>query len=205
MRRQLKLPLDRRLIAFVGTLGEGKGIRVLMEVFARLQARFADTDLVLIGSGPLGGWLVEQAEGRPWGKRLHLLGRQPFYRVPQILTACDLFCLPSFGEGLPKSVVEAMAAGLPVVATTVGGIPDTVQDGHTGLLVPPRDEAALEVALARLLANSEEAQRMGRLGREVAYRDFDGESNAAGQVELAREAIERARCRIAGRETEHRE
>jgi len=195
MRRQMGLPLDRRLIAFVGALGEAKGIRVLMEAFARLQARFADADLVLIGSGPLGGWLAEQAKEQPGGRRLHLLGRQPFWKVPQILTACDLFCLPSFGEGLPKSVVEAMAAGLPVVATTVGGIPDTVQTGQTGLLVPPRDEAALGAALARLLASPEEARRMGRLGREIAYRDFDGEKNATSHLELAGEAIERARNR----------
>jgi glycosyltransferase involved in cell wall biosynthesis len=195
MRRQLNLPPDRRLIAFVGTLGEGKGIRVLMEAFERLHARFADADLLFIGSGPLGGWLAGQAEGQPWGNRLHLVGRQPFYKVPQILTACDLFCLPSFGEGLPKSVVEAMAAGLPVVATTVGGIPDAVRDGRTGLLVPPNDEAALEAALVRMLANPEDAKRMGELGREVAYREFDGEKNATGQIELAREAIERAKQR----------
>jgi teichuronic acid biosynthesis glycosyltransferase TuaC len=192
-RRQLNLPPDERLIAFVGALGEWKGIRVLMEVFKRLQERFTEAGLILIGSGPLGGWLAEQAAGQPWGKRLHLVGQQPFYKVPQILTACDIFCLPSFGEGLPKSVVEAMASGLPVVATTVGGIPDTVRDGVTGLLVAPRDEAALEVALGRLLANPDQAKEMGRLGREIAYREFDGEKNAIGQVELASEAIERAK------------
>lgn len=199
VRKRLGLPAGQRLIVFLGRLLEGKGIRLLIEVFGRLQSRFIDTDLVIIGAGVMGAWLAEQAASGPWGHRIHALGNQPFNEVPHILKACDVFCLPSFAEGLPKSVIEAMAADLPVVATTVGGIPDVVRDGLSGVLIPPRDARALEAALVRMLANPDEAGRMGQVGRGLAYEHYDAEKNAAGFLTLIREAIDRAAARTGSR------
>ncbi len=81
-----------------------------------------------------------------------------------------MFCLPSHHEGVPLSVLEAMAAGVPVVATRVGGIPEVVEDGVSGLLVAPRDPAALELALRSVLEDPQLAQRLRAGGREVAAR-----------------------------------
>ncbi len=196
-RRELGLPLDQRLIVFVGALNEGKGVRVLVEAYGRLRGKIGDVDLVCVGTGPLVEWIRSEASKHGWGDNLHLIGRRPYTEVPHILSACDVFCLPSFAEGLPKSVVEAMAAGLPIVATEVGGTPDVMQYGPCGVLVSPRDADALADALTRVLANPEEAARMGRTGREIAYAHFDTVKNAQDLLKLAEKAIARGRERMA--------
>jgi len=92
--------------------------------------------------------------------------------VPQILAASDIFVLSSNWEGLPRSIIEAMMAGLPVVATKVGGVPELVEDGVTGFLVPPKDPGALTEALQKLIADPELRRRMGEAGREKALQEF---------------------------------
>ena len=92
--------------------------------------------------------------------------------MPDILAAADLSVLPSLSEGLPNAVLESMAAGVPVVATSVGGTPELVEDGVTGLLVPPRDAEALAVAIARLIGNPALARRFGEAGRRRVHDRF---------------------------------
>lgn len=197
LRQRHGLPVDKRLIVFVGALNESKGVRILAEAFSQVYSQYRDADLVYVGSGPMAGVIRTVAAENGWSDRLHLLGRQAFSDVPHILLACDVFCLPSFGEGLPKSVVEAMAAGLPVVATSVGGIPDVMNHGPCGVLVPPRDVKALADAIGRLLANPNEAARMGQTGRDIAYAHFDTVKNAGGILRFADEAIAQGKARMA--------
>jgi glycosyltransferase involved in cell wall biosynthesis len=92
--------------------------------------------------------------------------------VPALLDALDVAVLSSDYEGSPLSVMEYMAAGLPVVSTRVGGVPELVEDGREGLLVPPRDPAALADAIGRLLRDPAEAERLGANGRERQRREF---------------------------------
>ncbi|MFH1331457.1 MAG: glycosyltransferase family 4 protein, partial [Actinomycetota bacterium] len=109
--------------------------------------------------------------------RLGLEGRVLFAGarddVARMLAAADLFVLPSLTEALPTVVTEAMAAGLPIVATTVGGIPEMVHHGEAALLVPPADPGALAAAVCRLLANPRQAAAMGRSGRRLVAARFD--------------------------------
>lgn len=95
--------------------------------------------------------------------------------VAALIAGCDVFCLPSFAEGLPLVLLEAMAHGKPVVATPVGGTPELVVDGVTGLLVPPGDEAALAEALGRVLSDDGLARRLGEAGRARVEREFSAE------------------------------
>lgn len=188
-RRRFRLPLGRRLVVFVGLLIADKGVQVLLEAFRPLLDQFGDADLVIIGSGPLSDWLREQGGSPPWAGRLHLTGRLPFNVIPDVVSACNVFTLPSFAEGVPKSVIEAMAAGLPVVTTTVGGIPNVVRDGEHGILVPPQNVEALGAALRTILENPDGARLLGQAGRRAAFERFDADRNVQLLLDAAEEAI----------------
>ncbi len=134
-------------VLYAGRLSPEKGIRDLVEATRGLN-------LVVAGDGPLRG-LVPDA-----------LGLLPHSELDRLYARAAVVVLPSYREGLPLAVIEAMAHGRPVVATTVGGIPELVVDGETGLLVPPGDPQALRSALERLLADPALRRRMGQAGRE---------------------------------------
>lgn len=118
---------------------------------------------VLIGDGPLHSALQQQAQRLGIVDRMHFLGRRN--DVPALLPLFDIFALCSRSEGMSNTILEAMATGLPVVATAVGGTPEMVRHGETGYLVPPQDPQRLEAALMQLLCDAGQRQRMGRHGR----------------------------------------
>jgi glycosyltransferase involved in cell wall biosynthesis len=138
---------ERPFVLYAGRLAEEKGIPELVEAARGLP-------LVVAGDGPLRG-LVPDA-----------LGFVPHEQLEQLYDRAAVVVLPSHREGLPLCVLEAMAHGRPVVATPVGGIPQLVEDGRTGYLVPPGDPTALREALLRLLASAELRARMGAAARE---------------------------------------
>ncbi|MFZ0545821.1 MAG: glycosyltransferase family 4 protein [Candidatus Promineifilaceae bacterium] len=113
-------------------------------------------------------------------------------RLKQLYHACDIFCLPTFGDCLPMVLSEAGAAGLPVVSTRVAAIPEIVQDGKTGLLIPPGDEAALTTALSRLAADPALRQCQGREAADLVGRQFDAGKNAARLLDLLKQTINEA-------------
>src|SRR5205823_13173952 len=129
-----------------------------------------DYRVTLVGEGP-GRPAVATDIRRLPAERAELVGARR--DVPELLAAADLFVLSSRSEGLPISVLEAMAAGLPVVATNVGGMPEVVVNGETGFLVPPAEPRALAEAVGRLLLDPELRQRFGAAGRRRAERRFD--------------------------------
>jgi glycosyltransferase involved in cell wall biosynthesis len=113
-----------------------------------------------------------------------LLGTRPPEEMPAAYADAEVFCLPSWWEAMPLSVLEAMAAGLPVVASAVGGLPEMVSDGETGFLVAPGDAAGLGDALARLVADPALRARMGAAGRRRARERFDLPGFAAAHLAL---------------------
>jgi glycosyltransferase involved in cell wall biosynthesis len=161
-RARLGLTPAGPLIGIVATLRSWKGHRFLISALD--DPRLAAARLVIVGEGPQGPALREQAEHV--GERVLFTGQQA--DVTPWLHALDVFALPSTGnEGVPQALVQAMACGLPVVATPVGAIPEVVRDGKTGLLVPPRNARALADALARLLTDAGLAARLAAAGREL--------------------------------------
>jgi len=149
-RRALDLPEDARVVLFVGRLEPQKGVRELLAAFERVRARVPQAVLVLVGDGVSGHEVRGRASAWPSGV-VRALGARPHDEVARWVGACDVLALPSWAEGTPNVVLEALASGRPVVATRVGGIPDVLSDERAGLLVPPKDARALADALVSVL------------------------------------------------------
>lgn len=152
-----------RRIAMVACLREGKRIDVLIAAAPRILARHPDAEFVIVGDGPSREQLVAMARATSVSDHFQFLGHRD--DVPAVLAQADLLVLPSESEAFPNAIVEGMAAGLPVVATAVGGIPELVEDGVTGRLVPAGDPDALAGALLEVLDRPERAAEFGRAGR----------------------------------------
>lgn len=165
-RTALGLNAGDLVLGTIGRLEVEKDQRALLEAFQRLAAHRPDARLVIAGDGQLAGALKEQAS------QLGILDRTLFlgYRrdIARLLAAFDIFVLPSIREGLPVSLIEAMAASRPVVASDVGSVKDLITDDHCGFVVPPRDPAALDAALGRLAADASLRERLGAAGRRTA-------------------------------------
>jgi glycosyltransferase involved in cell wall biosynthesis len=147
-RRELGLRPDEPIVLYVGHVTEEKGALDLVRAFAG-SAALSRVKLILVGDGA--GVAACRELARSTGVAAELVGAQPHAAIPTWLAACDLLCLPSWNEGMPNVVIEALASGRPVVASDVGGISEVLRPG-SGELVPPRDPQALGVALERTLA-----------------------------------------------------
>jgi glycosyltransferase involved in cell wall biosynthesis len=198
-RRRLGLPVDPFVVGSVGNLTPKKDQRSLVEALGLLRKGLPDARLVLIGTGPLEGELRAQVRAAGLTEGVLMTGSRGDVR--DLLAGFDVFALSSRQEGLPVAIMEAMAAGLPIAATAVGGLPEMIEDGRDGLLVPPDSPAALAAALARI---AHEPGLAGRLGAAAARRsaDFDAAS-AQRQIEAVYERAlaptARARGDAAGR------
>jgi glycosyltransferase involved in cell wall biosynthesis len=158
-------------IALVGNMhSDVKGHPWLIAAAAVIAREFPQTRFVLVGDGEQRKDFERQVADLGLGEHVLFLGRRD--DVPRILSCCDIGVLPSKAEGLPNAVLEYLAAGLPTVASRVGGNAEIVQDGKTGLLVPPQDSSALAEALLRLMRNPDLAAILGKNGREYVVTHF---------------------------------
>ncbi|MBI5366493.1 MAG: glycosyltransferase [Planctomycetes bacterium] len=176
-------PGDRRIIA-IGRLSRQKGLCHLVRAFATVAAREARARLVLVGRGEEEAALTTEVAALPAGAR----GRVDFLGwradVPALLAQCEVLALPSLWEGMPNVVLEAMAAGKPVVASAVGGAVDLVRAGENGFLAPPADPERLAAALLTVFDDPARAAAMGRAGQERVRREFTWDAAAAAHMRL---------------------
>jgi glycosyltransferase involved in cell wall biosynthesis len=142
-----------------------KNHQAFLRVAARLTPRYPDAEFVLVGDGPLRSELEVYARACGLGDRLRFLGDRD--NMPAVLSALDITVLPSSSESLSNVILESMAAGVPVVATNVGGNPELIQDGQTGFLVPLTDDAFVH-ALETLLRNPDRRTQCGERARVYA-------------------------------------
>jgi glycosyltransferase involved in cell wall biosynthesis len=169
-RAELGEPGDRRRwLLYVGRLEEPKGVLDLLEAFAALAARRTDVRLAVVGGGSARGSLENAA--RSLGDRLLVAGPRPLAEVPRWMAASHALVLPSWAEGTPNVVLEALACGRRVVATSVGGIPDLLQDPEAGEMVPPRRPDLLAVAMERALDREYDAESVSRAGARGSWDD----------------------------------
>ncbi len=169
---------DELVVGSVGRLAPEKGLKYLLEAMANVVREAPNTTVLLAGGGPERGALERQAKRLGLAVRVEFTGELSHDQVPEALARMDVFVMPSTWEGFGVSAIEAAAMELPVVASNIHGIPDVVEDGVTGILVPPKDVHALSEAILRLLRDPEERSRMGRAGHALVSERYSWAENA---------------------------
>ena len=180
-RAALGIAVDARVACVIARLTEQKGHRFLFEALATNTA-LADVHLLVVGDGAMRGALEQDVRERGLTARVHFLGARR--DLGDLLSAADLFVLPSLWEGLPLSLVLAMGAGVPVVSTAIAGIPEVVDNGRTGWLVAPGNASALGDAMAHVLADPQASGRMAADARAQVLPRFNVDGYVSAVVAL---------------------
>jgi glycosyltransferase involved in cell wall biosynthesis len=188
LRRQMGLSADAHLMTLVGTLKRQKGHQYLIDALREILPSFPRLHVLFVGDGELGVELRARARSAGVDGHVHFLGSRG--DVPAILAASDSFVLPSLWEGLPMALIEAMASGLPIVATEVSGTKQVMIHGETGLLVAPGDVGALVSAIVAVLSDQARACAMGAAARDRVESAFSAKKQAEEHIALFRRAAE---------------
>jgi glycosyltransferase involved in cell wall biosynthesis len=177
---ELGLPAETKLVGGVGRLSEQKGFDALLEATVRIAQAMPQVHVVLVGDGPCRARLEGQAARLGIERRVSFLGFRS--DTPEVLNAIDVLAMPSLFEGLPLVLVEAFAAGCPVVANAVDGIPEVVDDGVNGFLVPRGNVDLLAARIVDLLKDDALSERVGRAARQKALSAFTADRMAGNTV-----------------------
>jgi glycosyltransferase involved in cell wall biosynthesis len=178
------------LITTVAVLRELKGIQYMIEAMPKLLDAAPDVYYLIVGDGEYGQSLRELVASRQLGNRVFFAGQRS--DIPEILAASDLFVLPSLTEALPTVLMEAMAAMKPIVASSVGGIPEMINNRINGMLVSPENSPELADACLQVLLDKNMAETMGRNGFDVASKKFDIQDQVRKLTNLYQELITNA-------------
>jgi len=204
LRQELALAPDARLIAVCSRLNPMKGLEYFIDAAASVSRQHTDVRFLIIGGNGHRSDGTYQAELERYAANRGLENRVIFtgFRtdVARMLPEIDISVLPSLSEGLSNTLLESMAAGVPVIATRVGGTPELVEDGVTGLLVPPRDPAALSQSMTLLLDNLVTARRLGDAGRNYVMSRFSIDKMVADTQSLYVKLLSASRARVHHRE-----
>lgn len=186
VRQELAIDPHVLVVCVVGDVIPRKGMLHLVRALPAIMAAVGDVHVLSVGyaRGEYTRQVMAEAERLRVAERLTLAG--PRMDIDQILAAADVFALPSLEDTLPLAILEAMASGLPVVSTTIGGIPECVLDGQTGRLVPPGDSTRLAAALIQLLSDPQLRARWGAAGRQRVHQHFSRHSQIARWEHLMR-------------------
>jgi glycosyltransferase involved in cell wall biosynthesis len=178
-----------RLVGFVGRLVPDKGGALLLRAAQKLLAVYADVTFILVGEGPSRSEWEAMARYLGIGDRVLFTGAR--VDMPGVYASLDIVVLPSLVEAMPMCVLEAMAAGRPVIATRVGAVPKMIDPDVTGLLLDPGDVSGLVAAISRLLEDRELARRLGKNGHAYVAHHFSDEAMAMSYIEIYEHALAR--------------
>lgn len=176
-------------VLYIGRLVPEKGQTVLLEAVATLAEQGRDVRVTLAGEGALRPQLERLAARLEIAPRVDFLGAVGQDRLRQLYERASIFCLPSFGEGVPIVLMEAMAMEVPALSTRIAGIPELIESGREGILVPPGRADRLAAALESLLADRELRRRLGSQGRAKVLGEFDAEASAEQLYRLFAEQL----------------
>ncbi len=169
-RRELEIDEDQKIILFVGRLHQVKGLEYLIEAISYVNQTEPNARLILAGDGPEKEKLERVASDLGLSNRVSFSGWVANEHIPTYMVASDVFVLPSLSEGFPNVLLEAMAAGLPIVATNVSGIPSIVDNGINGFVVEPRNPAQIAARIVSILSDRELVLRISGNNRKKAQR-----------------------------------
>jgi D-inositol-3-phosphate glycosyltransferase len=195
-RTALQIDVATRLVLFVGNLEPRKQVDVLLQAMVMVRRQIATAELIVVGSGESAGMrdqtahLVRLTRDLELQEAVHFVGRVEDSELLDFYAAADVFALPSSSEAQGIVALEAMACGLPVVATAVGGLLDTIDDGRTGHLVRSGDVGALARGLLAVLENEPHRQEIAAAGRESVERDFSWPRSIQATIEVYRDVLE---------------
>ena len=167
---KLGLLADDFVFGAVGRLAPTKGLPYLLEAFSIVKQHVPSAQLVLLGDGPSKADLEQQAMQMPCRQAIHFLGHRP--GIAELLRGLDVFVLSSVAEGMPRALLEAMAEGIPCIATNVGGIPEVLRGSDSGFLVPPRDAAALAQKMIQIARMSDQGRAVIGATAQQRIRQF---------------------------------
>lgn len=187
--QSLGVPPNARTLLFVGRLHPQKGVRLLLDSFSMLTSEYGDLHLLMVGSGPLEQEEKSHASALGIASRVHWLGSRR--DVPGLMRASTLLVLPSLWEGMPNVVLEAMAAGLPVVATAVDGTTEVLTDGVTGFLCEPGSAVAITDCLRAVLQDPVRATACAHRAQTSAVKYLTWDASVAGYQRLWRSLVVR--------------
>lgn len=170
VRREFGIPENAPLVGTVANFSEEKGYPYFLAACACIAGKFPEARFLIVGSGPYEAQVRSEVGSMPIREKIIFTGSRT--DIPELLCALDLFVLASVAEGFPNVLLEAMAVAKPVVATSVGGIPELVDSGRDGVLVPARDSRALAEGVAELLGDPQKAAQMGRRARQKIEERF---------------------------------
>jgi len=184
----------RPTVGMVARLDMNKGFGPLLHALVEIKKHCPEILLIVVGEGPAKNEIEESIKDLKLQDNVLLLGSRK--DMPELYPSFDVFVLPSLNEGMPLTVLEAFASGLPVVATRTGAIPSVVQEGVSGILVDPGDVASLADAILRLTREPELRARMGAAGRERVQAEYTARSMAQKYLELYRSAASESRADV---------
>lgn len=187
VRREIGVGADDLILLQVARLDYLKDHATGLRTLSHVRKARSNAQLVLVGEGPERGAIQEQIQRLDLSAHVRLLGLRS--DVARLLAAADVFLLTSISEGIPLTLIEAMAAGVPVVSTNVGGVPEVVEDAQTGLLAPAGDEAALAGHVLRLTGDPELREEIVRRARRRATQIFCEEQMHEAYLNLYREML----------------
>jgi len=157
---------DEKVIIFIGTLRPVKGVRYLIEAMRMIAEGYKRTRLLLVGDGEERGYLEKLVNKMGLEDCVSFIGRVPHERALTYMVTSDVFVLPSLSEGFPMTILEAMACGLPIVATRIGGLPEVIEDGRSGFLVEPENPKEIAERVLLLLEDNELRKRISLNNKE---------------------------------------
>jgi glycosyltransferase involved in cell wall biosynthesis len=187
VRAEERIGADDPVIGIAARFAPVKDHRTLLRAFRLVLSEMPNAKLALAGDGELRGELEKETRSLGLGDAVRFLGVRR--DIPHLLKSWDVFCLSSLSEGTSVTLLEAMSSGLPAVVTAVGGNPEIVEEGRTGLLVPRADAEALGAALVRVLRDQEGRKRMGEAGRARVRDRFTLDGMVSAYGDLYRELL----------------